>query len=68
MAVTYYKRGNLQDNRYDIFKRVNAGGDRHMATGMSESFASLVVRLLNEDDARRQYALEDAGRPTAAQD
>lgn len=51
--MTYYKQHHIWQSGWTIFKRAKAGGDRQMADGLSESFAALMVRLLNEDEARR---------------
>jgi hypothetical protein len=52
----YYKQKYPWETRWSIIKRARNGGDRHMADGMSEVFAARVVKLLNEDASRNDYA------------
>jgi hypothetical protein len=48
----YYKQKYPWETRWSIHKRARHGGDRHMADGMSEAFATRVVKLLNDDEER----------------
>jgi hypothetical protein len=63
MRGDVYYKGRTWNNKVAIYKRVKAGGDRHMADGMSEAFASKVVRLLNEDEARNENYVPPQPQP-----